>query len=150
MKYGRDSRVARCIGAQLAIYVTRAAPFLLEKACVIIPVPLSLGKLFTRGFNQSELMGKNLSRLTGIPLAASALRRVAEFSSLAGKSAKERRLLAREAFRINSLNRRAHENIILLDDVATTLETLNACTKEIKSAWGSGVTVYGLTASRSF
>lgn len=150
MKYGKDSKVAKCLGSQLAIYVTRVAPFLIEEDSVIIPVPLTFRKLFTRGFNQSDLMGKKLSRLTGIPFMPRALRRLVEFSPQAGKMAKERRLLTQEVFRINSLNTRAYKNIILLDDVATTLATLNACTKEIMNAYGNGVSAYGLIASRSY
>jgi ComF family protein len=150
MKYGKDSKVAKCLGSQLAIYVIRVAPFLIEENSVIIPVPLTFRKHFTRGFNQTDLMGKNLSRLTGIPFMPRALRRVAEFSPQAGRMAKERQLLTQEVFRINSLNTRAYKNIILLDDVATTLATLNACTKEIMNACGNGVSVYGFIASRSY
>lgn len=149
MKYLKNSSVAKCLGWQLAIFLTTVAPFLILENSVIVPVPITLGKLFRRGFNQSALMAKYLSRITGIPYLAWGLRRVAEFSPQAGRTAMERQLLTQGVFRINTLNRKIYKNIILLDDVATTLATLNAAAGEIRNVLGTKVNIYGLTAARS-
>jgi ComF family protein len=149
MKYLKDSTVAKCLGRQLALFLTGAAPFLIGDYSVIIPVPLTLGKLFKRGFNQSALMGKHLARLTGIHYMPRGLRRVAEFSSQAGRPAGERPLLTEGVFRIHSLNLEGRKNIILIDDVATTLATLNACTKALLDAFGKRISVFAVTAARS-
>ncbi|MBI4235463.1 ComF family protein [Candidatus Peregrinibacteria bacterium] len=102
---------------------------------LIVPVPLHKNRLKYRGFNQSEILAKAL----GEPKIL--LERKVETSEQALLSRAERMKNVQGAFGLN-LQDLAFENgenfsqgkIFLVDDVATTLSTLNECSKVLKTA----------------
>jgi ComF family protein len=149
LKYRGCSRIARCLGAQLAIHVVSTSPHLLVKNPVIVPVPQTFKKTFKRGYNQAALLGKTFSRLTCIPFLPTGLKRVHEVSSMSGKPAKQRRRIIDGAFTINTLKGSRWNNIILLDDVATTLSTLNECTASIQGYFDEPREIWAVTIARS-
>jgi ComF family protein len=149
LKYERNYRVGKCLGAQLTIHLASTAPFLISEKSVILPVPITFRKQVIRGFNQVAVMGKTVSRLTLMKFSQRAIRRIATPSGQTGKSERERAILVKGVFRINSLNPCGLENIILLDDVGTTLSTLRECSREIICSTRGKIKVYGLTVARS-
>ena len=62
-KYGRVRTLARPLGKLLAMALPRE-----ERFDAIVPVPLHWWKRWKRGFNQSELLCREISRRTNIPL----------------------------------------------------------------------------------
>lgn len=133
----------------MAILLTARSPFLLHDRSVIVPVPITFKKIYKRGFNQSALIAKSLATLSGVPSFPGGLQRIVEFHPQTGRGRLERKRAMKEVFLINSLNMEGRKNIILLDDVATTLSTLNACTREIQRRFGQSLKVFGITAARS-
>lgn len=86
-----------------------------------IPVPLHASRVHVRGYNQSERIAIELSRITGIPSVA-ALRRVRPTVSQVGLGAIERRQNVRDAF--EATGRLDGLTVALVDDVVTTGSTL--------------------------
>ncbi len=92
-KYGRVRTLAKPLGKLLA----RALP--IEQAFdVIIPMPLYWRKRWQRGFNQSELLAREIGRRIHTPVE-NALRRVHNTAAQAGLTSAKRRLNVSGAFR---------------------------------------------------
>ncbi len=111
----------------------------------IVPVPLSIGALRNRGFNQSLLLAKTISDEKGIPLIMDGLVKKTETFSQIGLSAKERTRNLRGSFR----TQRSFDGmrLLLVDDVMTTGATANECSRELIKAGASEVVV--LTLARA-
>src|SRR5581483_10877964 len=92
-KYGRIKTLARPLGDLLADTVPRDETF-----DAIVPVPLHWLRQWRRGFNQSELLARDLGRRLGIPVI-SALRRARVTLVQAGLSNTARRRNVARAFR---------------------------------------------------
>ena len=113
---------------------------------VVVPVPLHNRRLRERGFNQSALLAHEVSLLMNLPYNEREVRRVKYILPQARtRSAKERRENLRDAFNCHSFSKPG-KAVLLIDDVATTGATLDACASALKLA-GSGP-VHGLVLAR--
>ncbi len=124
-KYGKRQSLA----APLSGLMTDSAGSLLDEVALVVPVPLHWRRRRGRGFNQAEALAKRL----GKPWQ-DALRRTRRTPSQTDLPAAQRHRNVRDAF---ALRRRAEVSgqvILLVDDVATTGATLEACAKVLRSA----------------
>ena len=98
-------------------------PETLSKIEALIPIAMHPIKLKQRGFNQSTLLAKALSRLTGIPVDQKLLikTRHTQAQQTLNKKQRQRNL-------INSVTARPnyYQHIALIDDVMTTGSTIKA------------------------
>ena len=108
---------------------------------VIVPVPLHPSRLRERGYNQSALLARELSRCSGLPVLEGVLLRVVDTRPQVGLSATERTKNVKGAFRCKGSLTSQH--ILLVDDVMTTGATLRACGRELLQAGARAV--WGLT-----
>jgi ComF family protein len=136
-KYGKVRTLARPLGALLARALPRDEAF-----DAVVPVPLYWRRRMGRGFNQSELLARELSRRTGIPVA-NALRRLRPTPAQAGLSNSARRQNMSRAFRARSVQ---DKRILLIDDVMTTGATAASCAAALKQAGARRVAL--LTVAR--
>lgn len=99
----------------------------------IVPVPMKRSKKVKRGFNQSELLSKNISKASAIPCM--------NVLNEKSYSMTQKSLQINERF-INVLGRFSlkpdnevikGKNLLLVDDVYTTGATLNECARVLKS-----------------
>ncbi|RJQ30676.1 ComF family protein [Candidatus Parcubacteria bacterium] len=97
----------------------------------IIPIPLSAQKSRKRGFNQTELVAREISS----NILTNALAKKAQSKSqVEVKDRKERLKNAQGSFRIKDRLSIRGRNIILLDDVYTTGATIREARKVLKKA----------------
>jgi len=113
---------------------------------VLVPVPLHKKRLRQRGYNQSLLLAKELSKITGIPLAADCIQKVRPTPPQADTAGLKQRLENVGGAFAASPTGFKRQSIILIDDVATSGATLNACATAFKKAGASAV--WGLTIAR--
>ena len=111
----------------------------------IVPVPLSISRLRERGFNQSLLIARVLSRKFHIPLLMDNLMKIKETPPQIGLSAKERLLNLKNAFGVKGDIKGFR--ILLVDDVMTTGATVTECSKVLMKAGAKEVIV--LTLARA-
>lgn len=115
---------------------------------LIIPIPLHKRRIQWRGFNQAEEIAKELSPLLKIPMDAKIMIRKKYTKPQALLKGKSRTENIKGAFKIkkDKLSYIQKKKIILLDDVTTTLSTLEEAAKILKE---NGVKeVWGLTLSK--
>lgn len=138
---GRLRRVVRCfkfgglpglagpLGDRLASTLTEGAAAM----DVVVAVPLHWRRAWSRGYNQADLLAKAVSRRSGIPLGAGALRRTRRTAPQRGRAREERALNVRGAFAARP-SRVAGARVLLVDDVVTTGATLRECARVLAEA----------------
>jgi ComF family protein len=117
----------------------------LPKIDGIIPVPLSIKGLRERGFNQSLLIARVISKEIKVPLLMDILIKKKETPPQIGLSAKERLLNLKNAFEVKG--NVDGLRLLLVDDVMTTGATVTECSKVLMKAGAKEVIV--LTLARS-
>jgi ComF family protein len=98
----------------------------------IVPVPMHRSRERRRGYNQAELLGRALSKRTGIACEARLLtkRQENDTQSLLPRAA--RRENVRKSFQASPDV--SGKSILLVDDICTTGETFRACAREVLRA----------------
>lgn len=138
-KYGGDLAVAAVLAPALAEAIG------LERADLMIPMPLAAGRLAARGFNQAQELARILGRLTGIPVAADICRKVLETAPQASLPWKERAKNVRGAFvcgeKLEGLR------VAVVDDVMTSGASLNELAKCLRRA--GAIEVQGWLVARA-
>jgi ComF family protein len=133
LKYGRKVGIARTMAHYMAPLVRPSAD------AVLVPVPLHRTRLWTRGFNQSALVARELSRRLKIASDPMLLRRTRRTPPLKGMSPLQRRKTVAGAFQVTDKAAVAGKTIVLIDDVLTTGSTAEACARALKRAGASRV-----------
>jgi ComF family protein len=138
-KYGRMQPLSKKFGAMLATALPREVAF-----DVVVPMPLHWRKRWQRGFNQAELLAKEIGRRWGAPVSSVA-RRKKNTTAQAGLTNAKRRANVEGAFEIRG--RLDGKHVLLVDDVMTTGATASACARALKRAGAARVTL--LTLART-
>ncbi|KKR02634.1 MAG: Phosphoribosyltransferase [Candidatus Yanofskybacteria bacterium GW2011_GWA1_39_13] len=111
-----------------------------ESNPLLIPVPLHLRRLNWRGFNQSELLAKNISDTFQMEMAVDVVERTINATPQADIKEREERLKNLNGiFRIKNKEKIIGREVLLVDDVCTTGATLNECAKILKAGGASRV-----------
>jgi ComF family protein len=126
LKYGRKVAIARTMAHYMAPLIDPPTD------AVLVPVPLHRTRLWARGFNQSALVARELSRRLQVGSDPLALRRVRRTPPLKGMSPLQRRKTVAGAFRLGDSSAIAGRTVILIDDVLTTGSTAEACARTLK------------------
>ena len=115
-------------------------------ADMLVPVPLHPRRLRERGYNQSSLLAREISRLTSLPIVERALQRRKNTPPQARTaSVNDRKMNMRGAFSCRG-KLVAGKRILLIDDVCTSGATLGACARAAKA--DGATAVWGLTLAR--
>ena len=139
-KYGRIRTMGRPLGDLLASAFPGD-----EQFDAVVPVPLHWRRQWRRGFNQAELLARDIGGRRGIPLLK-ALRRARPTVTQAGLSNTGRRRNVAAAFRVRRARAVSGKRILLIDDVMTTGSTAAACAQVLKRAGAARVAL--LTVAR--
>jgi ComF family protein len=132
LKYAGRRRAAGRLAQALLEEPTVQA--LLATSDVLVPVPLHPRRLRERGFNQSALLAREISRRAGMPTCPDALVRRLDTVPQTGLSAAARRRNVREAFAVGRGASVAGRTVTLVDDVFTTGATALACARQLDEA----------------
>ena len=127
-KYGR----VRVLAQDLGLLLVNALPILpIPEGSVLCPVPLHVLRRVSRGFNQADLLARVVAKASGLPYDQM-LRRSRATGHQAWRSKEERKTALAKAFRcaVPVVPR----SVILIDDIATTGATLDACAEVLKAA----------------
>ena len=114
---------------------------------LIVPVPLHPRRLRWRGFNQSLLLAKQVSRRYEVPMDPFVLYRKRETAPQTQLAEGERRKNVRGAFATRPERSLKRKSLLLVDDVYTSGATVNECSRVLLH--GGAKEVYVLTLART-
>ena len=108
---------------------------IIDLQLIFVPIPLSSAKLRKRGYNQAEILAKNLSKKLSFSIV-NCLERVKETKSQFELNKEERRKNMAGAFRLKKEFKDyiKNKNILLVDDVLTTGATMSEAGKILKKS----------------
>jgi ComF family protein len=142
LKYENNATLATPLGEMMVDAWRRGG---LHGADLIVPVPLHTRRQAERGYNQSRLLARVVSRGLGLPIDDCTLIRLRATPPQVGLSRTERQQNVEGAFACHgSLHGKI---IIVVDDVCTTGATLEACAATLRSGGATGV--WALTLARA-
>jgi ComF family protein len=137
-KYGGVRPLARPFGRFMIQALPRDASF-----DVIVPMPLHWFKQWQRGFNQSDVLAREIGKKWSVPVR-NVIRRKKATRPQAGLTNAKRRANVSGAFRIPRGRSLAGMRVLLVDDVVTTGATASACARVLKRAGAAHVALLAL------
>lgn len=148
-KYEGRRGLARPLGLLMAECVARE--FHETKFDALVPVPLHRSKLRDRGFNQAELLARELGSRIGVPVAHRALVRVEARESQSTLARAARLKNVRGVFAVSGRGAAEGKRFLLIDDVFTTGATVGECARVLLGSGAAAVDVCALAiaAARS-
>lgn len=142
LKYSGITALADLLGE---LVVERLDGKLPKGDLITVPVPLHKKREAERGFNQSELLARYISKRLDIP-GGIALLRMRRTESQVKLSGMERRRNLVGVFQCVDPELIDKKTVLLIDDVTTTGSTLNECAKVLKAAGAKAV--WGVVVAR--
>jgi ComF family protein len=132
--------------ASFGDWLARAGAEILATADLLVPVPLHYFRLVRRRYNQAAVLAAAVSKVSAVPAAPLALKRVRATASQTGLSPEARMRNVKDAFAIRERFRARIKNahIVLVDDVLTTGATAQACARAALKAGAREVSVLTL------
>ncbi|WP_427338034.1 ComF family protein [Caloranaerobacter sp. DY30410] len=116
-KYGRKAYMYKALGP---ILVQAFKESDIKDIDIIVPVPLHKSKIAYRGFNQSELLCRYISKTLKIPLDTKNFKRIKK-TEIQNKLDKIERIRnVKGAFKVVNNHAFKSKNILLVDDIYTT------------------------------
>ncbi len=112
------------------------------EADVILPVPLHPKKLRQRGYNQSAVIAKRLSRIRKIAWSPSVLKKIKETLPQSELRGTARRKNLQGAFIVTDREKISGKRVLLIDDVYTTGTTVREASKQLLKQGAKSVTVF--------
>ncbi|KIR02243.1 Competence protein F [Lachnospiraceae bacterium TWA4] len=99
----------------------------------IFPIPVHKSRYKQRGYNQAEVLAKELSKQMNIPVYSRCLLRTKKTSAQKELTKEERARNLALAFEVKQLPKDVHR-VLLIDDIYTTGVTMEACTRVLLQA----------------
>lgn len=141
LKYKGLSSIAPLMGADMARRFTAWSP----PIDTVVPVPLATSRRRQRGYDQADLLAREVARLAGLEYEPRAVtRRKATPPQTQQADADARRRNVAGAFAPGK--RRLLGSVLLIDDVVTTGATLDACARVLLAEGAEAV--YAMTYAR--
>ncbi len=108
----------------------------LEKYDTIIPVPISNKRLKARGYNQSLLLAREISRSTNfnLKLQEDCLFKIKDIIEQSKLNKEERAKNIQGVYELFNEESLYNKKILLVDDIFTTGSTVNECSKVLRKA----------------
>ena len=119
------SYYAECMAVKLGEWIMRCRPD------ALVPVPIHASKRHVRGYNQAEVLAKELGNILHIPVETGLIKRVRKTSPMKDLSVSERQNNLKRAFKI-CRNDVKLSTIIIIDDIYTTGSTVDAMSYELR------------------
>lgn len=126
-KFNREKFLGKFYARYLAEYF--AERYSGEEFDYIACVPVDRKKRGYRGFNQSEVLAKELSKLVSVPFARDMLLKIYPNREQVGLTGRRRVGNVLGVFDVNDKYELSGKRILLIDDVKTTGSTLSECGK---------------------
>ena len=116
----------------------------LKKYDIIMCVPMHIKKKMLRGYNQSELIAKELAKKLQIEKQFNNLVKIKDTKKQSTLTKEQRKINLKNAFQIKNSEKVKNKKVILFDDIYTTGSTVEECSKVLKRVGVSSIAVVTL------
>ena len=100
---------------------------------VVVPIPLSKERLRERGFNQAELIAKDIAKQFHVPCVSNALKKCWDTERQSELNIHQRSKNIRGAFALSNPDAVRGKNVLLVDDIFTTGATMREAAKTLSA-----------------
>ncbi len=141
-KFGARLDVGRCFGHLLGQAIKPRA--VAKNAILLAPIPMHFRRFIQRGFNQSWELTRYASAISGLPANQKLVRKTRYSPAQSQLDSKaKRRLNVRNSFKANKSDVwNDVSQVIIIDDVVTTMSTVSALARCLKTQGIQRVEVY--------
>ena len=101
---------------------------------IIIPVPIHKKRMRKRGYNQSELIAKELAKKVKIKCYTDILLKVKNNRMQSTLTKKEREENAKNVYKLKNEEKIYNKKVLIFDDIYTTGATITSCIKELEKS----------------
>lgn len=143
LKYHNYSKIGILFGRLIAESIVKIPRF--PAFDFIVPVPLHPARKARRGYNQSEIIAKEVATRLNTKLSVDNLIRIHNNESQTKKHFVERIKNVDGIFAVRDLSSFNNTNILLIDDVFTTGSTITSCCKVLYKA--DNINIYVFTVA---
>ena len=102
---------------------------ILRKYDIIIIVPVSSQRKKKRGYNQSEIVAKEISSIINVPIERKILNKIKNTVPQSTLNKNQREQNARGVYCATNIKNIQNKKILIIDDIYTTGNTVNECAK---------------------
>lgn len=106
----------------------------LDNYNVIIPVPVSAKRYKERGYNQVELIAKEIAKVLDRKIITDCLYKTKNIIAQSKLNKEEREENIKDAYEIKHKEKLTNQKVLLIDDIYTTGSTANECSRVLKQA----------------
>lgn len=99
---------------------------------IIVPVPMHASGMRARGYNQAELLAKELSKLLQIPMCSNVIYKTKKNKTQHNLQRDKRKANVSGIYSLDKAANVVGKNILLVDDVLTTGTTASECANVLK------------------
>ena len=132
LKYGDNPAIGITLGRLMATEMQPSGFF--DDVDVMLPMPLTRKRRWSRGYNQSEQIAQGISQITHIPLLSHAVRRTSFKRSQTQLHRRERMENVEGVFALRKNLQLKNKHVLIIDDVCTTGATIIALANTIQEA----------------
>lgn len=150
VKYRGDRPVGRFYGRLLGEFLAGSGNF--KDIDTVIPVPLHWSRMWSRGYNQAEVIASDIAGSLGAELRTDILFRARRTGTQTRMHDSEKDRNVYGAFRIREryLNENGpkygrERHFLIVDDVFTTGATIASCCASLYSQFGGGISISAAT-----
>ena len=133
--FGAGKYFARMLGGALA------SSDLFADVDLVVPVPLHWTRRRSRGYNQAEVIGREVASRLGCPLGKKVLKRNRRTKTQTRLRGAQKAANVFRAFSVLRLPETQPNHILLVDDVFTTGATLVECYRALRTVYGPEVRI---------
>ena len=147
LKYKHHPEIGVVMGRMMAKELMGSGLF--NGIDALVPVPLARKRERERGYNQSLMLAKGVSEVTGLPIYNKVVRRTKFVGSQTQRGRWERNENVEDVFELTDGDSICGKHLLLTDDVVTTGATIIACAKEMQKASNVKISVLALGFAKS-
>ena len=145
LKYNNYQAIGSLLGDAIANQIQQSKRY--TQIDYIIPVPLHHKRIAQRGYNQSELIAREVARQLNVSLETTNLYRTRNNDSQTQKSLEERIENVKDLFGLHDTTLFENKTVLLIDDVLTTGSTIIACCKALYKSKNIKIHIYTASAA---
>jgi len=142
LKYKNQEQIGVFFGDWCGAYLKENDQ--LRNIDVVVPVPLHPKKQRKRGYNQVALFARKIADHIGATYCDDLLIKTKNIKTQTKKGRHRRWESSKDAFELNTSNKRSFEHVLLVDDVITTGATIESCAQTLLQQKNTEVSVLSI------